>query len=220
MANHHNNDNPYVQMTPVPPSGNGANGQKNKICDAFNHCGRRFEDASRKAEVYVDNIWHHFKVSPSFTEAALSRITQGTKVLAEGGHDKVFQQKFGFIPEEKLLKTFVCYISTSSGPVSGTLYVSTKRVAFCSNNPFSSYSATGQQQWMYYKMGVQLHQLRAVNPSTNRMNPSEKYIQLVTTDGYEFWFMGFISYDKALKQLYEVLQRSHESSENVPVAHG
>ncbi|CAN6696123.1 unnamed protein product [Malus baccata var. baccata] len=33
----------------------------------------------------------------------------------------------------------------------------------------------------------------------NRWNPSEKYIQIVTRDGHEFWFMGFISYDKALR---------------------
>ena len=65
---------------------------------------------------------------------------------------------------------------------------------------------------------VNLDQLRTVNPSTNRMNPSDKYIQVVTNDGHEFWFMGFISYDKALKQLSEALRRSHDHSPvNVPV---
>ncbi|BAS86271.1 Os03g0736700 [Oryza sativa Japonica Group] len=29
----------------------------------------------------------------------------------------------------------------------------------------------------------------------------------MTTDNHEFWFMGFVSYDKALKNLYEALQR-------------
>lgn len=67
-------------------------------------------------------------------------------------------------------------------------------------------------------MVVQLDQLRAVNPSANRLNPSEKYIHIITRDGYEFWFMGFISYDKALKQLCETLQQSRDSS-GVPVAH-
>lgn len=68
------------------------------------------------------------------------------------------------------------------------------------------------------KVVVQLDQLRTVNPSSNRMNSSDKYIQLVTNDGHEFWFMGFISYDKALKQLSEALRSSRDhSSVNVPV---
>lgn len=92
------------------------------------------------------------KVSSSFTDAAMARIAQGTKVLTEGGHDKVFQQTFGTLPGEKLVKAYVCYLSTSSGPVIGTLYISTRRLAFCSDYPYCYYSPTGQQQWMYYKV--------------------------------------------------------------------
>ncbi|KAJ1441661.1 GRAM domain [Sesbania bispinosa] len=54
---------------------------------------------------------------------------------------------------------------------------------------------------------VQLDQVSRVSPSTNRMNPKEKYIQVVTVDGYEFVFMGFMSYDKALKTLNEAMQQ-------------
>lgn len=59
---------------------------------------------------------------------------------------------------------------------------------------------------------MQLDQLGGVNPSANRLKPSEKYIQIVTRDGHEFWFMGFLSYDKALKNLTEALQQFRESS--------
>jgi len=92
------------------------------------------------------------KVSPSLTDAAMARISQGTKVLTEGGHDKVFQQTFEVLPGEKFLNAYACYISTSTGPVIGTLYISSKKVAFCSEHPFCYYSPTGQQQWMYYKV--------------------------------------------------------------------
>ncbi|KAF2324968.1 hypothetical protein P3X46_003383 [Hevea brasiliensis] len=211
----YNNGNPYLQNAPVPASnGYGPYGRRpmSGICDVLNRCGKRVEDVTRKAEVYADNVWHHLKVSSSFTDAAMARIAQGTKVLAEGGHDKVFQQTFGSLPGEKLVKAYVCYLSTISGPVIGTLYISTKRLAFCSDNPVCYYSHTGQQQWMYYKVVVQLDKLRTVNPSSSRMNPSEKYIQIVTTDDHDFWFMGFISYDKALKQLTEASQRPRDSS--------
>lgn len=56
---------------------------------------------------------------------------------------------------------------------------------------------------------VQLDQLKAVNPSANTRNPTERYIQIITADGHEFWFMGFVSYDKALKTLTEALHHFH-----------
>jgi hypothetical protein len=45
-----------------------------------------------------------------------------------------------------------------------------------------------------------------VNPSASRRNRSERYLQVATMDNHEFWFMGFVNYDKALKNLYEALQ--------------
>lgn len=55
---------------------------------------------------------------------------------------------------------------------------------------------------------MDLDKLRTVNPSANRLNPSEKYIHIVTRDGYDFWLMGFIFYNKALKTLTEALQHN------------
>lgn len=93
------------------------------------------------------------RVSSSFADAAVARIVQGTKVLALGGPDMLFQQAFGIFPEEKLIKSFACYLSTSSGPVIGTLYVSTKRLAFCSDYPLSHYPFSPQQnQRVHYKV--------------------------------------------------------------------
>lgn len=91
------------------------------------------------------------KTGPSFTDAAVGRIAQGTKVLTEGGYEKVFRQNFETVPEEKLLKSFACYLSTSAGPVMGTMYVSTAKLAFCSDTPLS-YEASGQKEWSYYKV--------------------------------------------------------------------
>ncbi|KAL3714497.1 hypothetical protein ACJRO7_006421 [Eucalyptus globulus] len=183
-----------------------------RICGVLNRCGKRFEDATRKAEMLTDNVWHHLRTSPSITDAAMARLAQGTKVLAEGGQDKVFQQTFEILPGEKLLKAYACYLSTSTGPVIGTLYLLNKRLAFCSDNPLCQYSPSGQQQWMYYKVVLLLNQLSTVSPSSNRLNPTEKYIQVVMRDGYEFWFMGFISYDKALKTINEALQHYHDNN--------
>lgn len=91
------------------------------------------------------------KTGPSFADAAVGRIAQGTKVLAEGGYEKIFRQTFETVPEEQLLKTYACYLSTSAGPVMGVLYLSTAKLAFCSDNPLS-YQMGDQTQWSYYKV--------------------------------------------------------------------
>jgi len=91
------------------------------------------------------------KTSPSFAEAAMGRIAQGTKVLAEGGYEKIFLNTFETGPEERLQNSYACYLSTSAGPVMGVLYVSTAKIAYSSDNPIS-YKNNNQTEWSYYKV--------------------------------------------------------------------
>jgi len=91
------------------------------------------------------------KTGPSLTEAAMGRLAQGTKVLAEGGYEKIFKQTFEALPDEQLKVCYACYLSTSAGPVMGVLYISTAKIAFCSDNPLS-YKAGNKTEWSYYKV--------------------------------------------------------------------
>uniref|UniRef100_A0A2N9ENZ6 GRAM domain-containing protein n=1 Tax=Fagus sylvatica TaxID=28930 RepID=A0A2N9ENZ6_FAGSY len=59
---------------------------------------------------------------------------------------------------------------------------------------------------------IPLHQLKAVNPSSSRVNTSEKYVQVISVDNHEFWFMGFLNYDGAVKCLQEAYQVSNLQS--------
>ncbi|KAL0927871.1 hypothetical protein M5K25_002090 [Dendrobium thyrsiflorum] len=200
-------NNPYVHVYPVTGSSDGRT--KENIFKVLDRCGKKLEQSTRKAGALACNVWNHLKTGPSITDAAMARITQRTKVFAEGGNDKIFQQNFGIYAGEQLRKAFACYLSTSTGPVIGTLYLSSLRLAFCSDNPLCHYTPLGQQEWVYYKVVIQLDQLSDVIPSSNTKNPAEKYIQIVTSDNHEFWFMGFVSYDKALKNLKDALQLAH-----------
>ncbi|KAL2531317.1 GLABRA2 expression modulator [Abeliophyllum distichum] len=175
------------------------------VKDVLGRWGKKVGEATRKAEDLAGNTWQHLKTSPSLADAALGRIAQGTKVLAEGGYEKIFQQTFETVPEEQLRNSFACYLSTSAGPVMGVLYVSTAKLAFCSDNPLS-YKTSDKMEWSYYKVVIPLHQLKAVNPSSSRTNAAEKYIQLISVDNHEFWYMGFLNYDGAVKCLQDALQ--------------
>lgn len=53
---------------------------------------------------------------------------------------------------------------------------------------------------------IPLHQLMSIVPSTSKTNSAEKYIQIVSVDNHEFWFMGFLNFDSAVHHLYEALR--------------
>ncbi|KAK1361786.1 GLABRA2 expression modulator [Heracleum sosnowskyi] len=201
--------NPYVAYVPAPsdsPSVMLKNSMVN-VRDALGRWRKRVGEASKKAEDLAENTWQHLKTAPSLTDAALTRIAQGTKVLAEGGYENIFRQTFETAPDECLQNYFACYLSTSAGPIMGVLYVSSAKLAFCSDNPLS-YKANNKTEWSYYKVVVPLHQLKAVNTSTSRTNTAEKYIQAISVDNHEFWYMGFLNYDTAVKSLQNALDFS------------
>ncbi|CAI9780908.1 unnamed protein product [Fraxinus pennsylvanica] len=199
--------NPYVAYSPAPSSDSSSLNFKStmeNVKDVLGRWGKKVGEATRKAEDLAGNTWQHLKTSPSLADAAVGRIAQGTKVLVEGGYEKIFRQTFETVPEEKLHNSFACYLSTSAGPVMGVLYVSTAKLAFCSDNPLS-YKASDKTEWSYYKVVIPLHQLKAVNPSSSRTNTAEKYIQIISVDSHEFWYLGFLNYDGAVKCLQDAL---------------
>ncbi|KAG2724974.1 hypothetical protein I3843_01G044700 [Carya illinoinensis] len=202
MSSPHGSNNPYVSPSPAPSSSFSFKDSMDSVRNVLGRWGKKVGEATKKAEDLAGNTWQHLKTSPSFADAAMGRIAQGTKVLAEGGYEKIFRQTFETVPEEQLQDSYACYLSTSAGPVMGVLYLSTAKLAFCSDNPLS-YKVNGQTEWSYYKVVIPLHQLKAVNPSTSRNNHAEKYIQIISVDNHEFWFMGFLNYDGAVRCLKE-----------------
>lgn len=200
--------NPYLAHSPAPANNSVSFNVKNKmegVKDVLGRWGKMVGEATKKAEDIAGNTWQHLKTSPSIADAALGRIALGTKVLAEGGYDKIFRQTFEVDPEEQLQNSFACYLSTSAGPVMGMLYLSTAKLAFCSDNPLP-YTTENKTEWSYYKVIIPLYQLKAICPSSSRTNSLEKYIQVISIDNHEFWFMGFLNYTGAVKCLQDALQ--------------
>ncbi|KAF8023355.1 hypothetical protein BT93_F0760 [Corymbia citriodora subsp. variegata] len=161
------------------------------VKDVFRKSGQKAAEAAKKAKDLAGNTWQHLKTGPSITDVAIGRIAQGTKVLAEGGEEKIFRHTFETIPEEKLLKSYPCYLSTSAGLVMGVIYLSTAKLTFCSDDPIAC-QAGERTEYSYYKVVIQRHRLKAAVPSTSTVKPAEKYIQVISIDNHEFWFMGFL----------------------------
>ncbi|VVB09824.1 unnamed protein product [Arabis nemorensis] len=198
--------NPYIARSPAETTTDASlKDTMESVKGVLGRWGRKVGEAAMKAESLAGNTWQHLKTAPSFADAAMGRIAQSTKVLAEGGYEKIFRQTFETVPEEQLQNSFACYLSTSAGPVMGVLYISTAKLAYCSDNPLS-YKNSGQTEWSYYKVVIPLHQLKSVNPSTSIVNPAEKYIQVISVDDHEFWFMGFLNYEGAVTFLQDTLK--------------
>ncbi|XP_057949689.1 GEM-like protein 5 [Malania oleifera] len=185
---------PYLLYSPVEKPKNPLK----PVIDVFNSW-------SRKAETIARNVWHNLRTGPSVSEAAWGKVNLTAKAISEGGFESLFKQTFEIYPEEKLKKTFACYLSTTTGPVAGTLYLSTHRVAFCSDRPLCFTAPSGQEAWSYYKVSIQWPEIAAINPVIMKESPSsEKYMQIVTVDGHDFWFMGFVNFEKASQNLSEI----------------
>lgn len=52
---------------------------------------------------------------------------------------------------------------------------------------------------------IPVKKIKRVNQSENVYKPSQKYIELVTVDNFDFWFMGFLNYQKALNHLQQAI---------------
>lgn len=166
---------------------------------------------SKAADILAENFWSHLKLGGSISETIWGKLSLGAKLVAEGGVENLFKLSFSVGPREKLVKTSACYLSTTTGPVVGLLFISTEKIAFCSDRPLSFMDSNGVTAWSYYRVVIPLGRLKSVNPSENVYKPSEKYIQIQTVDNHEFWFMGFVNYQKALKYLQDAV-RFHQSS--------
>lgn len=184
---------PYVQYSPINKPNNNP---FEPVISMFNSWGNKAENIAR-------SIWHNLKTAPSVSEAAWGKLNLTAKAITEGGFESLFKQLFATDPNEKLNKTFACYLSTSTGPVAGTLYLSTARIGFCSDRPLTFTAPSGQSAWSYYKVMIPLTNAGSVTPVVMTENPPAKYLQIVTTDGHEFWFMGFVNFEKAAHHMLE-----------------
>lgn len=148
------------------------------------------------------------KLGPKLSETVKGKLRLGAKLLQVGGVTKVFKQNFSVSPGEKLLKASQCYLSTTAGPIAGLLYISTDRIAFCSERSIKVSTSAGDLLRIRYKVSVPLNKIKRANESENVKDRSRKYINIVTKDDFEFWFMGLFDHQRTYKFLQRAVYES------------
>nr|XP_043608739.1 GEM-like protein 4 [Erigeron canadensis] len=136
---------------------------------------------------------------PKFFEIMKHNLSNGAKIVQFASQDKIFKKNFSVKEGEKLLQTSQCYLYTTAGAIAGLLFVSTERVAFCSDRSVATYSTSGKLLKFQYKVSIPLTKIKGVLEAKNMKRPSNSYVELATVDDFSFWFMGFINIKKTLK---------------------
>ncbi|KAJ0238117.1 GRAM domain-containing protein [Hirschfeldia incana] len=164
----------------------------------------------KKTDSFTNGTRDQSKLGPKLTETVKRKLSLGAKILQMGGLEKIYQRLFRVHDEEKLFKAYQCYLSTTAGPIAGLLFISSKKIAFCSERSIKVASPQGDAVRVHYKVSIPLSKINGVNQSLNTKKPSQKYLEVVTADGFEFWFMGFLGYKKAFHCLEQALSLSME----------
>lgn len=152
----------------------------------------------------------HLKLSKSLCNSLKGKLSLGTEIVKKGGVENLFRQIFAIDdPEEKLLKTYVCYLCTSTDPVAGVIFISTRRFAFSSERPVLFTSPSGGFGRSYYRVVISRQDLRSVNSHENVEKHSEKYIEIQSVGQSEVWFMGFVNFHKALEYIQQLVRSEY-----------
>ncbi|KAK4754528.1 hypothetical protein SAY87_002632 [Trapa incisa] len=166
---------------------------------------RRMSKLGVKADPFAHNIREHVRFSSKISEKVKAKLSFGVRILKMGGMEKVFKTLFNVSKEERLLKASQCCLSTTAGPIAGILFISTRNVAFCSERSLKVSCPSGESAKVHYKVLIPLSKIERANQSQNVENLSQKYMEIVTVDKFDFWFMGFLNYQKTWKHLQQAI---------------
>ncbi|KAH0684520.1 hypothetical protein KY289_022272 [Solanum tuberosum] len=178
--------------------------QRKSVISKMNKLGERMD-------CLAQGIREHVSLSPKLTETLKGKLSLGAKILQVGGLEKIFKQKFSVKDDEELLNVSQCYLSTTAGPIAGLLFISTDKIAFCSDRSIKFLSPTGKLLRIYYKVSIPISKTMKAKESENREKPSQKYVQVITEDDFEFWFMGFLNHQKTLRYLHHAISSTSSS---------
>ncbi|KAL4348696.1 hypothetical protein GQ457_17G023760 [Hibiscus cannabinus] len=138
---------------------------------------KRMNKLGKKADSFAHGIQEHVRLGPKISETVKGKLSLGARILQVGGVAKIFKQLFSVGEGEKLVKACQCYLSTTSGPLAGLLFISSAKVAFCSDRSIKIPCPNGELLRVHYKVLIPLEKIKGVNESENTKKPRQKYME-------------------------------------------
>ncbi|KAK9996756.1 hypothetical protein SO802_021442 [Lithocarpus litseifolius] len=199
-----------VSLLHSPSSSDGSPSFKTNRGDSESEMGQK-KKLGRKSSTFAYRIRDHVKLGgPKLSQTVKGKLSLGARVIQQGGRENMFRQIFGTREGEEMLKASQCYLSTTAGPIAGLLFISTEKIGFCSERSITIPSPTGHLIRAPYKVLIPVKKIQRANQSENVNKPSQKYIEIITEDHFEFWFMGFIRYEKAFLNLQKAISMANQ----------
>ncbi|MED6216405.1 hypothetical protein PIB30_007383 [Stylosanthes scabra] len=163
---------------------------KGKQSSKLNSVLTKMNKFGSKADNFANEVRKHVRLGGmKISNTMKGKLSFGAKILEVGGGvKKSFIKLFGMKEREKLLKASKCYLSTTSGLISGLLFISTHKVAFCSDrsiNISSSQQDFSTSSRIHYKVAIPIEKINCVNQSQNVQKPSENDHSVAT--GGNIW---------------------------------
>jgi len=60
----------------------------------------------------------------------------------------------------------------------------------------------------HVQVAIPLKNIKCVNQSQNIEKPTQKYINIVTVDNFDFWLMGVFNYHQTFKYLEQAISKA------------
>lgn len=70
------------------------------------------------------------KIGIKFSERMKGELRLGVEIIQKRGRENIFNQVFGEIEGEKLLKVSQCYLSTNASPIVRILFIAIQKTTF------------------------------------------------------------------------------------------
>ncbi|CAL0316250.1 unnamed protein product [Lupinus luteus] len=179
-----------------------------ETCEQLQKSVNRYLPNPNTESQYSTATSMQMRLGTKISETVRRKLSLGAKILQVGGIERFFKQFFSLREGERLLKVSQCYLSTTSGPLAGLLFISTDKVAFCSERSMKVFTREGQMCRIHYKVVIPLTKIECINQSASVQKPKQKYMEIVTVDNFDFWFMGVSKYHKTFKYLEQAISQA------------
>lgn len=93
-----------------------------------------------------------------------------------------------------------------------------RKLLFENERSIAYSSSTGELIRTPYKVLIPIKKIKNIYESANVNKPEQKYMEIVTVDDFEFWFMGFLRYNKAYKNLRKAISMANENVNNSDIS--
>ncbi|KAJ3680318.1 hypothetical protein LUZ60_016596 [Juncus effusus] len=143
------NDNSVRKTNPCGSSNSTASNWMNKF--------------SKKTDSLAQGLLDHVTLGQNISETVKGKLSLSKKILQAGSIEKVFTKSFNMNKQERLLKAYQCYLSTTTGPIAGIIFISTEKIAFRSEKSLRLTSHKREIIKTPYKFSIPLGKIKVHN---------------------------------------------------------